>query len=237
MRIVTGPSKWLQLVIYRLAFTSTGIIFITAISISVFFSACSDRMSDPGRVYVEQFDSPGSWTTGEGIHAKGSVIDGKYELSISPDVAGEVFWVTAGKNFTSGRFEVEAMPLEGTVDNGYGLLFRVNEEKDQFYSFKVSSDGFAFLGRCEKGCQLEEAIVQQDWFRSPAVDSGFNVTNHLRVDVNGSEMIFFVNGDEIGRAVDDVIHQGDIGLLAETFAPGGLRVRFDNVRVSPLSEE
>jgi hypothetical protein len=49
-------------------------------------------------------------------------------------------------------------------------------------------------------------------------------------------MIFYVNETEVGRAADETLTQGDIGLVAETFAPGGLRVHFDDFSVTPLAE-
>ena len=50
-------------------------------------------------------------------------------------------------------------------------------------------------------------------------------------------MIFYVNDEEVGRATDDSLDKGDIGLLTETFAPGGLQVAFDNFSVQPKSSE
>jgi len=186
--------------------------------------------SDP---YYEPFDSAGGWNVGEGVNAQGSISNGAYILSIDPNLGGDVFWVTAGKNFSDGIFEVDAKPLEGAIDNGYGLLFRVNESKEDFYVFKVSGDGYIYIGRCEDGCLVEKALINKDWFDSEAVSVGFNVTNHLKVEAIGEKMVFFVNDIEVGEASDGLLKNGDIGLLAETFTPGGLRVAFDNFRVQP----
>jgi len=92
------------------------------------------------------------------------------------------------------------------------------------------------VGRCADSCLEQEALVNQDWFDSPSIQTGFGVTNHLKVDVTGSEMVFFVNGVEVGRATDDTLKKGDIGLLAETFTPGGLIVAFDNFRIIPIED-
>lgn len=185
--------------------------------------------------YQETFDSIGSWTTGEDVNAVGSIAGGVYEMSL--EQSGDIFWVTAGQNFADGEYQVEITPLEGAQDNGYGMLFRVNEEDESFYVFKVSSDGFAFIGHCTDSCLEQRALVGQDWFSTPAVEQGFGVTNSLRAVVSGSDMIFYVNGEEVGRATDDALSQGDIGLMAETFTPGGLRVTFDNFTVTPLLNE
>ena len=49
--------------------------------------------------------------------------------------------------------------------------------------------------------------------------------------------IFFVNDVQVGQVTDETLEAGDIGLLAETFTPGGLRVAFDNFTVLPLDGE
>lgn len=197
-----------------------------------FTGSDSDVQTEP---YQETFDSIGSWTAGEDVNAVGSIAGGVYEMSL--EQSGDIFWVTAGQNFADGEYQVEITPLEGAQDNGYGMLFRVNEEDESFYVFKVSSDGFAFIGHCTDSCLEQRALVGQDWFSTPAVEQGFGVTNSLRAVVSGSDMIFYVNGEEIGRATDDALSQGDIGLMAETFTPGGLRVTFDNFTVTPLLNE
>lgn len=156
-----------------------------------------------------------------------------YILSINPDLGGDVFWSTAGRNFSDGIFEVDATPLDGAIDNGYGLLFRVDENNEDFYVFKISSDGYVYIGRCQDGCRIDEALVDKDWFVSESVLIGFNVTNHLSVKAFGEIMVFYVNGVEVGKANDGLLRNGDIGLLAETFTPGGLRVAFDNFHVQP----
>ncbi len=99
--------------------------------------------------------------------------------------------------------------------------------------FKVSSDGFVFIGRCDDSCLETEVLVSQDWFSSPAVNQGLE-TNILRISALGPEMTFFVNDIEVGRVTDESLKSGDIGLLAETFAPGGIVVAFDNFKVTPI---
>ena len=220
----------------RTGLIGAGVACLIIVGLILLFVALpleSPVQTDP---YHEQFDNEGTWKVGEGVNAQGFVVDGVYELSIDPDLGGDVFWATAGENFADGRYEVEASPLEGAIDNGYGMLFRVDEGKEGFYVFKVSSDGYVFVGRCADSCLEQEALVNQDWFDSPSIQTGFGVTNHLKVDVTGSEMVFFVNGVEVGRATDDTLKKGDIGLLAETFTPGGLIVAFDNFRIMPIED-
>jgi hypothetical protein len=186
----------------------------------------------PDTVFHEAFDSAGSWIVGQDATAEGRIANGEYEMTI--DQSGDIFWVTSGHHFADGIYEVEAKRTSGILDNGFGMLFRVDTEQQRFYMFKVSSDGYVFIGRCDEGCTEVNTLVANDWFASSAVNQGEEDTNVLRVVASGSEMSFFVNGEEVGQASDEFITQGDIGLIAETFAPGGLQVAFDNFSVTPL---
>ena len=185
--------------------------------------------------YTEAFDEVGSWTAGEGASSEGRVADGVYEMIV--DISGDSFWTTAGRNFADGVYQVEATPLEGTEDNGYGLLLRVDAASERFYMLKVSSDGYVYAGLCSDSCADQQALVDRDWFGSPAVVPGLGATNTLRVVAAGSHLTFFVNDVEVGHVIDETLEAGDIGLLAETFTPGGLRVAFDNFMVTPLDGE
>lgn len=185
--------------------------------------------------YTETFDTVGDWKAGEGASAQGIIVDGSYQMSV--ELSGDIFWATAGQNFADGVYEVEATPLEGVLDNGYGMLFRIDDKDNRFYVFKVSSDGYVFAGLCKDRCLEQQVLLDTDWFASPVVLTGMGVTNVLKVEVSGSDIIFYVNDQEVGRATDNTLDKGDIGLLVETFTPGGLLVSFDNFSVQPLAQE
>lgn len=188
-------------------------------------------------VYRETFDNADAWMAGEGALAEGIISDGSYEMILGDDTFDEQFWASGGRNFADAVYEVDATPLEGTVDNGYGLLFRVDPDREDFYVFKVSGDGYIFIALCTGGCSQQQVLVDRDWFESHTVNRGFNTTNTLRVVAEGPELSFYVNDIEVGQAMDGTLKSGDIGLFGETFAPGGLRVSFDNFNVSPMVEE
>jgi hypothetical protein len=184
--------------------------------------------------YNETFDAVGTWTAGEGATSAGVVADGVYEMSV--DLSGDIVWATAGRVFADGVYEVEATPLEGAVDHGYGMLFRVDNEDGRFYMFKVSSDGYVFAGLCDNSCAEVQVLADLDWIGSPAVNQGLEATNRLRVDASGAELIFYVNDTEVGRVEDNTLGKGDVGLMAETFTPEGLTIAFDNFSVTPLGD-
>jgi hypothetical protein len=96
----------------------------------VLLAGCADGGAG-GLPFVETFDEPGDWGTGEDAYSVGAVADGVYDfLVIENDITR---WASAGKNFGDGVYEVEATPVEGPLDNGYGLLFRADAEKGVFF--------------------------------------------------------------------------------------------------------
>jgi len=190
---------------------------------------------NPRTDFIELFDDEGTWTVGQDAVASGIVKDGRYEITVNE--MGDIYWITAGENFDDGYYEVQANPIEGVIDNGYGMLIRVDQEKGRFYLFKISSDGYVFIGRCDMSCLETEVLVSQGWFSSPAVNQGLEITNTLGISAVGPEMTFFVNNSEVGRITDESLKSGDIGLLAETLGPGGIVVAFDNFKVTLVGNE
>jgi hypothetical protein len=178
--------------------------------------------------YTETFDEPGVWSTGEDAYSTGEVIDGAYDFTVTETDISR--WAAAGKDFGDGIYEVEATPVEGPADNGYGLLFRADPEAGDFYLFKVSADGYVWIGRYQDGAE-ETAIIGQHWFESPAVRQGLNVTNKLRVEAEAGNLIFYVNDQEVGRVTDTTFASGDVGLLVQSLSQAPVRVRFDNLSV------
>lgn len=205
-----------------------GILMILALAIL----ACGPL----GGAYEETFDSIGSWGSGSDIDVEGDVNNGQYEMFVKAELG--LYWSTAGEDLGDGVYEIEATQLEGTLDNGYGMMFRINNDTDSFYLFEVSGDGFVWIGRCEGGCEDDVTVIIGDnWFESPAVNTGLNATNRLRVHAEGPNLIFYVNDQEVGRVTDESFASGDIGLLVETLGEGGVRVAFDNFTVSPIEQE
>lgn len=195
----------------------------------VIMTACGGQDSQP---YTETFDNPGNWSSGDDTYTEGQVTDGVYDLLIKGDDVSR--WASAGENFADGIYEVEATQIDGPLDNGYGMLFRADTENGNFYLFKVSGDGYVWIGRYRDEAE-EQAIIGDHWFASPAVNQGLNQSNRLRVQAESGNMIFFVNDQEVGRVTDNNYASGDIGLFAQTLGFPGVHVQFDNFTVSPLA--
>jgi len=133
------------------------------------------------------------------------------------------FWSTPGKSFKDVRVEADVAKLSGPDENRIGLLCRFVE--GNYYFFMVSSDGYYTIGKYISGnaIQLGQSEMQYD----ESIHTGLAV-NHLRADCKGDTLIFFVNGTLVAKAQDSDLAEGDVGLLAGTFAQPGVDVIFDN---------
>jgi hypothetical protein len=201
----------------------------TIIFLSLLFTlvACSGMQA-----YEETFDDPGTWRVENSSDVVGEVRDGVYDFRVTAEDL--TIWTTAGQEFDDGIFSVEASQVAGPNNNAYGLLFRVDDENDDFYAFQISGDGFIWIGRYRDGGSAEaQPIVNDWWFESPVINQG-NATNKLSVQAEGQNLIFFVNDQEVGRVTDDAFSSGDIGLMVRTLGVGGVQVQFDNVSVKPI---
>lgn len=196
--------------------------------LSLLLAGCGNR--EP---YVETFDAPGNWRTGSDADVEGEVRDGVYDFLVKADQL--IIWTTAGEEFADGEYEVEAVQVEGPLDNGYGMLFRADDENDNFYLFEISGDGYVWIGRYRDGGEQEaEPLIGGGWQESEAVNQGLDVLNKLSVRAEGGNLIFTVNGFEVGRVTDTTFRSGDIGLMVRTLGLGGVRVQFDNFKVTPI---
>lgn len=200
---------------------------MTLLALALLLVACGGYGS-----YETGFDERDGWGVGNTVEVEGMVADGAYRLRV--DAERGIFWSTAGISAGDGTYVVEATQTAGPLDNGFGLMFMVDPEALDFYLFEISGDGYVWLGRCEGGCEENQVIlVDEGWFEAPAIKQGLNEMNRLRVEVKDGNMIFYVNGTEVGRGVDTAFTAGDVGVLVETLGEGGVEVEFDNFRYTP----
>jgi hypothetical protein len=195
--------------------------------LALFLAACGGNAQS----YAEPFDNAGDWGTGADTYTAGEVTNGVYDLHIIGDDVSR--WTAAGQTLADGVYEVEATQVEGPLDNGYGMLLRADTAKGDFYLFKVSGDGYVWIGKYVDEVEAQP-IIGQHWFESPAVKQGLNETNKLRVVAESGNLVFYVNDKEVGRVTDNSFPRGDVGLFAQTLGTGGVRVHFDNLSVTPL---
>ena len=206
------------------------VILILGIFLALVAASCNT--SDPAG-YKEPFNSQGNWGVGKSDDVKGMVSSGIYDFMVKDNYG--LYLATAGESFSDGIYEVEAVQLSGPVNNGYGMLIRVDHDTESYYVFEVSGDGFIWIGYCTDLCnEVSESLVGGGWFRSTAVRRGLQETNRLKAIADGSRFTFFVNGVQVGRTSDSRLMEGDIAVMVETLGRSDVRVGFDNFAVTPL---
>lgn len=102
---------------------------------------------------------------------------------------------------------VKARKVKGKDLQGYGVVFRLDENAGSYYDFIVSGNGDYSIGKFISGEFYELA----PWTINPAIKKG-NDTNFLRVEAKGNTMNFFVNGVLVKTIYDDSLKSGKIGL-------------------------
>lgn len=176
----------------------------------------------PGSIlFQDDFSNPASgW---DHVSIEGGAMDydnGVYRFLIGTPHFN--YWSTPGGTYTNTRIEVDVAKLDGPDSNRAGIVCRLTGE--QFYFFVISSDGYYAVGRTNG---LESILLGQDQMKLSANINMGMALNHLRADCNGDQLTFYVNGFPLSTVTDATLTSGEIGLLAGTFADGGVDVIFD----------
>jgi hypothetical protein len=207
---------------------------LRALLTTVFFSAtilgsvaCSGEASQTTALpYTDDFSNTQSgWQTSADLAGDVTYDGGRLRIVVKNENLN--IWSTAGKSFTDGMYQIDAQPIGGPQDNGFGILFRVSDRKN-FYYFVISSDGYWQAG-LTKDNKMDH---WSDWQQHPAIKTG-GERNRIRVVMTGPKFDFYVNDQLIGSREDASFAQGDIGVMALTVIDQpGTDVVFDDASVT-----
>lgn len=177
-----------------------------------------DDFSDPGSGwFTDRFDS-GSLAEYTG---------GSYRLYIAePDM---LLIGQANQRLPANVvIAVDATKAGGPDDNDFGVICRM-QDLYNFYSFEISSDGYASISIFADG---EPRFLTGGWLRVDAINQG-EASNHIQVDCIGPDLRLFANGNLVAQVSDSTFSGGgDVGLVAGTFSVSGTDIRFDNFIVT-----
>jgi hypothetical protein len=184
--------------------------------------------SRPNAVFVDDFSDPSSgWETwGE---ANGSYVvyqNGGLRILVMEKQFD--YWSRPGKRFVDSRVEVDAIKLAGPNDNDFGLMCRY-QDKNNFYAFLISSDGYAGILKVEDGNY--KVISGSQLTATGQVHTG-ETLNHIQADCIGQSLGLEVNGQVVAQAQDGGFTAGEVGVIAGTNANPGVDIFFDNFVVS-----
>ncbi|HEY5003278.1 MAG TPA: hypothetical protein VII61_09005, partial [Ktedonobacteraceae bacterium] len=124
-------------------------------------------------------------------------------------------------------FEVQMTIIQG--DCG-GIVFRTNGVKGNNYLFGVCQNGTFFLSLLQNN--VIEQTLQQKTF-SAAIQVGMKQTNTLAVLARGTELMLYVNYQQLATVTDATYSQGQVGVGAFP-VQSATEVVYGNARVWTL---
>lgn len=149
--------------------------------------------------------------------------DGYYRIEVQGD--HNMIWSGPGLTLTDVRIEADMIKVIGTPDDLFGLVCRA-EDKENYYFFVISSDGYYGIGKTIDGVQ---SLINADGMKPSELISQGKSINHLRSDCIEDRLELFINGQLVAQVVDGDLSSGDIGLLAGNLAAQENVVLFDNL--------
>jgi hypothetical protein len=180
-----------------------------------------------GSIYYDDFSNTGS----------GWYVQSSDDHSVLYDWGGLRFrinranfdmWSYPAQEYSDAILWVEAAKLEGTDDNTFGLLCRIQEDGD-FYAFLISSDGYAGIAHRQAGVYRMLSADSMTYSEAVSTTTGLY---RLRAECDGSELNFFVNDLLVASATGEGLVSGKVGVLAGTYAQAGVDIFFDNFIVT-----
>jgi serine/threonine-protein kinase len=173
-------------------------------------------------ILYDEFSDPSSgWPTYETQDGYSRYQADSYHIYV--DLPNDRLEATAGFDLADVSLQADVSKVGGADDNLMGLVCRY-QDRNNFYFFIISSDGYYGLGKVYDGAyQLEGGTM----LPSEDIHKGAS-SNYLEVVCEGNSFSFVVNGTELASFEDDTFQRGDIGMMAGTYAISGTNILFDN---------
>jgi hypothetical protein len=177
-----------------------------------------DDFSNPSSGWDQTTDSDGST----------DYANGGYRILVN--TASLVLWANPNQTLQNDvRIEVDATKSAGPDANAFGVICRYND-KDNFYKFLVTSDGYAGISRLSNGNVTVISSPDGKLQTVNNINKG-TASNHIRADCIGSTLTLYVNGNQVATASDSTLSGGDTGLFAQTYETGGVDILFHDFNV------
>jgi len=136
-------------------------------------------------------------------------------------------WSVADLPLTDTEIQVQTQKMSGPEDTNFGLICRYRN-KDNFYSFLISSDGYYGIMKVENGV---ETLLGSDQFTySEQINRGDDI-NQIAVICIGNELSLSVNDHLLQTVKDTSFPTGKVGMIVETRMEGNAAVIFSDFSV------
>jgi hypothetical protein len=207
---------------------SIWIAFLSLISLACQLTSLTTELFETpsGAVlFQDDFSNASSGWENQSDEQFGTVdyFDGYYRIEVQGD--HNMIWAGPGLNLTDVRLEADMIKVIGSSDDLFGLVCRA-KDKENYYFFVISSDGYYGIGKTIDGVQ---SLINAEGMKPSEIISQGKSINHLRVDCIADQQELYINGQLVAQVSDSDLPRGDIGLLAGNLAAQENVVLFDNL--------
>jgi hypothetical protein len=190
----------------------------------------SNSAAQSGSVlFHDDFSNPSSgWDQTTNSDGSTDYANGGYRILVN--TANLVMWANPNQTLPNDvRIEVDATKSAGPDANGFGVICRYTD-KDNFYKFIITSDGYAGISKLINGNVTVISSPDGKIQTVNNINKGA-ASNHIRADCIGSTLTLYVNGNQVATASDSSLSGGDTGLFAQTYDTGGVDILFHDFNV------
>jgi len=160
------------------------------------------------------------------------VQNGQLHILPSPDQAYYAFNNSGYYDDVDYCVDVIAVNADLAGDSYAGEIFW-GIDKDNYYSFLITADGYAAVFRRQKG----KTLSQVDWEQLSAIKTGADAVNQLRVVTKGNQATLYVNGTEFRTITGQPPEDGwQFGVRAASPKNSKATYGFDNVKLTVDAE-
>jgi len=148
-----------------------------------------------------------------------------YFVSVNPPDGRTIS--TSGQVFTDAKLSVEIQKITGPKNTSYGLICRYLD-KQNYYAFSISADGYAGIIKVEDG---KPSMISGDQFIFSELVKEEDATNSLIASCVGDTLSLNINGTDLITVKDSSFSIGELGLFLETSSEGGASAQFNQFLV------
>jgi len=181
-------------------------------------------------LFHDDFSNPSSgWDQTTVSDGSTDYANGGYRILVN--TVNLSMWANPGQNFQNDvRIEVDATKSAGPDNNGFGVICRYTD-KDNFYKFVVTNDGYAGISQVSNGNVTVISSPDGKIQTVNNINKGA-ASNHIRADCIGNTLTLYVNGNQVATASVSSSSGGDAGLFAQTYDTGGVDILFHDFAVT-----
>jgi hypothetical protein len=175
-----------------------------------------------GVLFLDDFSDPTSgWLQGQDEFGLAEYTEEGFRIYVASESSAKIS--IPRLHYSNVHLEVEARKIGGVDDNDFGLICRY-KDPDNFYFFIISSDGYYGIG---KYVQNSLSLIGMDMMQTSNLIHEGEAVNLIRADCVGDLLTIYINGQKTAEVRDSTLKEGDVGLIAGTFASPGTDILFN----------